>query len=201
MPKRPWRISGPKTKRVIRRSMYEHVQGTTVRFVEPKDLPTGCCALVGGENGSQRYTCTMKMTHVELTTEMRWVPAERAQVPVVKLLGYCMTHRPKKVEGGLLHLHNYIIRQINSSSNIEAKMKRMQNAMFVDVASPGSNRVHSIERSVFNTVSPDSNWGVNATTICGKTLKEAVVINNVDRKEDPGFSDCPACKDKKEVVA
>ena len=198
MKKRPWRTSGHKTKRVITRSMYDHVQGTTVRVLEPSMLPTGCCAIVGKIEGHP-YTCTMKMTHVELTTEMRFVPSEKAHIPVVKLLGYCKTHRPKNVDSGLIALHSLTIRKINGTTNVKAKLIKMQNAVFVDIASPGSSTIHAAERQGFHTVKPEANWGENIGTLCGKTLKEAVVITGTDRREDE-WRDCKVCLEQKEVV-
>jgi len=196
---RRMRVKAHQTKRVIRRSMFEHVQGTTVRFVEPEALPTGCCHLISSGDSSMPYPCTRTMTHVELLVEDRFVPQERGHVPVVKMLGYCKTHRPKRVEAGLVYLPSFIIKQVNGTSKTKAKMRRMTNALFVDVAAPGSSTIHAVSRTEFSTITPDANWGENADTLCGKNLKEAVVVTDKNRREDT-WKDCPVCAEKKTVA-
>lgn len=160
------RTKGPKGK-VRSRSMYEHVQGTTVRVLTNHQLPTGCCHLRDG------IPCTYRMSHIGMKIENAWVPEEQAKVPVVKLLGYCKSHRPKLVEVQLMPLNADLDKQLNGARNQKMRIKRMTNAAYTTVGT-GSQTVHLMDRTVADRTAK-KNKVVNANTACGKTLKQAVV--------------------------
>lgn len=189
---------GHRTKRVVVRSTFEHVQGTTVRFIEPSALPTGCCHLIRGDKNTVPYPCTKRMTHVEIKIEWRFQPEEKREAPVVKMVGYCKTHRPKRMEGVLLDLPTDIIRAVNGTSQTKAKMRRLENALYVDVVPEGGRRIHSALRSGV-TVEKGTNWTESPVTVlCERTLRTAIVPTPKERSD---FDVCPKCSSMKEVVS
>jgi hypothetical protein len=184
------------TRRVVRRSTFEHVQGSSVKVLENRDLPDGCCYLHESGNGSLPIPCTWTMTHVEMRVEWQWHPDLEEKTPRVKLLGFCKTHRPgRKVEGVLIELPHGLVKQINGRGQ-RAKMRRLESAMFVKVVPMTGSLAHLVLRSEVH-LSSGQRKVYGLTTVCEKKLKSAYVPT---AREERDYDDCPKCEQGKEVV-
>ena len=189
--RRPQSQSLHKTKRFVRRSMDEHVQGTTVRPVEVGDLPTGCCHLMPGN-----LPCTRRMTTVAFRVEWRWVPEEQDREQVVKMFGYCKTHRPKRVDGVTIDLPEDLIRKANGPKSQKARIRKMEEAMYIRVVPEGGTQSHLVDRLKFNPPMR-KNWTTDVPVLCGRRLKVGIAPTP---KELAAFSVCGKCEAAKEVV-
>jgi hypothetical protein len=195
-PRKAKRMTPPqrmhRTKRVVVRSLDEHVQGTTVRIIEPGDLPTGCCHLRDG-----LYPCTHRMVTVRFGVEWRFNPESREKAPVVKMFGFCKTHRPKRIADAVsVDLPEDIIKQVNGSKSQKARMRRMEEAMYLHVVPEGGTQSHLVDRHAFTPLAR-SNWAANVKVLCDRTLKVAIAPTP---KELRDFKGCQKCEVAKEVV-
>lgn len=180
------RVKGPKSK-VRTRHMHDGVQGTSVRVLDAKTLPTGCCVLRDG------IPCTYRMTHIDMKVEHMWLPSEQAEVPVVKVLGYCKSHRPKQRD--VVTLGHTLEKQLNGPRSQKARMKRMEDAMYVSVVPSGGTMKHSVSRDQKN-FRKDGRSFREVTAACGRTMKQSFIPNGKHQGKE-----CPKCVTAKSVVA
>lgn len=188
-----------RTKRVRTRSMHEHVQGDSVRIFESGDLPNGCSQLITSAKSTFPYPCTRRMSHVGVKIERRWVPEEQEFEHVVKLLGYCKTHRPKIISGVLLELTHDLEKVINGPRSQKARTKRAVDAMTIKVtASPTGALVHLTERT--NGPNKYDNRRDDVPTLCGRVIRRGYFPSPSDLRIME-VSDCGKCQEvKAEVV-
>jgi hypothetical protein len=194
------RTSAHRTKRVIVRSMYEHVQGETVKFMKAADLPKGCCHLVTSSNSTFPYPCTLRMTHVAMVVEQQFVPKENETVPVLKMKGYCRTHRPKRTD--VIELPRWLMREVNGPRGQKARIRRMEQAMYLKVVPSNGSNVHYVLRSSLTEEQTKQaktvEWVNGTTSICGKNIKDGYLPLPVEIRED--YGECASCLKMKEVV-
>lgn len=188
MPKLRHPLKQRKTKKVRVRNMYDHLQGDTVKAFTAKDLPTGCSQLKEGG-----YPCTARMSHVDVKFERMWVPSEQAEVQVLKIIGCCRTHR----SSAAIALPDDTAKTLNGPRSQKARIRRMEDAIYVRVVPNGGTRGHLTPRDAVRTVS-GSPWVTQAATLCGMTLKQAYLASAKEMRED--YDPCPKCDIKKEVI-
>jgi hypothetical protein len=185
--RRKLKVKGPKGK-LRTRSMHEGIQGTTVRMVEDKQLPTGCCVLKSG------IPCTYRMTHVEFKVERMWLPSEDAEVPVVRVLGYCKSHRPRNLE--VIALGHELERRLNGPRTQKARIRKMEEAQYVNVVPQGGVVKHRLDRLQLNRAIGTTSWAgwvkSPITTACGKSMKQGY-IPTLKEAQDDYPKDCPKC--------
>jgi hypothetical protein len=187
--RRNWMEGGkPKASKVKVKSMFEHVQGDTIRRLLPKDLPQGCCVL--SEDGRP---CTYMLTHIVMKiTQAIWSGDDQ---PNIIIEGYCKKHRPKKVDGAMLELPDRIKKVVNGGRQVRARIRRMEKAMYLNVIPSGGSLRHSTERFTMG----DSQWVQNVSTLCGKVLKKAYVPTPGEARDDYP-DECGKCAAARSVV-
>lgn len=180
MARRKLKVKGPKGK-LRTRNMYDGIQGTTVRLLDAKSLPTGCCVLRNG------IPCVFRMTHIDVKVERMWMPSEQAEVPVVKVLGYCKSHRPRNLE--VIALGADLEKQLNGPRTQKARMRRMEDAQYVSVVPSGGTVKHKVLRTDIVNFFKDGRSSHEVDSACGRTMKKSNIVgNNHDGK------DCPKCE-------
>lgn len=192
MARQKLRTKGPRSK-ARTRVMNERLADGTVRVLEGKDLPTGCCVTRKG------IPCTYRMEYVGLKVERRWQPETEALESVIKMLGYCKSHRPKLVTDNLLELPSDVSRKVNGPKSTKQRIKRMEDAMYVEVVPQGGAVKHLVERSEVKGL-PYSGWHRDmVTTLCGKRMKQAYVPTLAERRTEY-VKQCPKCHAAKTVA-
>lgn len=178
----------PKATKVKTKSMFEHVQGSTIRQLTAKDLPTGCSALHDG------IPCTFRMTHVGLRVHHAiWAGDDQ---PNLIFEGYCKTHRPRKVEGVLVELPERIQKEVNGGRSARSRLNRMEKAAFVQVVAEGGALLHYTYRTNMNAKN-GSNWMNSVPTLCEKTLKVGIIPTPSEAKD---LNVCRKCEAAKSIV-
>jgi len=187
MARRKLKVKGPKGK-LRTRNMYDGVQGTSVRVMDDKQLPTGCCVLRNG------IPCTYRMVNIEVKVERMWLPSEEAEVPVVKMLGYCKSHSPRFIT--TIALGHELERRLNGPRTQKARMKRMEDAMYVSVVPSGGSMKHSVSRDQTANFFKDGRSSHEVTAACGRIMKQSFIPNGKHSGKE-----CPKCVTAKSVVA
>lgn len=194
MARRSKAIKQHRTKRVRVRNANEHVQGTSVRTIEPDGLPTGCAQLVGAPVA---YPCTRLMAFVQAKFEQRWVPEEQEFERVFKLIGWCKTHRPRNITEGLLELPTGVSRVVNGPKSQRARIRRMEAARYIKVVPQGGSRMHDVDRSSAKLVG-GSQWVSYVDAACGMTIKRGYWPKPSEERD---YTECPKCVKAREVVS
>lgn len=183
MARRKLKVKGPKGK-LRTRNMYDGIQGTTVRAMDDKQLPTGCCVLRNG------IPCTYRMVNIEVKVERMWLPSEEAEVPVVKMLGYCKTHTPRFIP--TIALGRELERRLNGPRTQKARMRKQEDAMYVNMVPQGGVIKHKVLRSSL-TPGADAWYLFPVDTACGKHMKQGYIPSLKEAREEYP-KDCPKCE-------
>jgi hypothetical protein len=183
MPRRRGAIRKYRTKRVITRSIYDHIQGDSVKTVAANTLPSGCCALIKQEGAAMPFPCTRPVSHVEF---------EMVE-GILKLKGYCRTHKPKRVQ--ITELPKYLVDEVNVPTVQEAKIRRMEDAMYIRVVPASGSRMHLVGREEVKVL-PITQWVDNVSAACGKAIKRGYVPTPSEEAEYDG---CQKCQEVKSV--
>lgn len=190
-----------RTKRVRTRSMYENVQGDSVKLLEAADLPAGCSNLVTSAKSTFPYPCTKRMTFIGVKFERRWMPVVQEYELVAKVMGYCRVHRPRIVVGDLLELPDEVAKQVNGSKTQKARIRKMEDALYTEVVPGGGTTRHSVQREDIGMLGRGFEGFLRQPidTLCGLTLKSAYMPTAKEaRSEYP--KQCPKCLKAREVV-
>lgn len=185
-----------KTKRVIRRSMYEHVQGGTVRIVDDRDLPTGCAHLTGD---GLPIPCSGRMVAIEATTEFRFDPVEQQSRYVVKLIGWCKRHRPRIVQNVMMQLPEEMVKRLNGPKSQKARIRKQEEVMYTKVVSKTGSIIHLASREEVGQLYGSQKTVSDVTTACGKVVKRAYLISPTEIKAGE-YNHCVVCPERTKVV-
>jgi hypothetical protein len=171
--------------------MFENLQGDTVKTMSVWSLPSGCSELV--KSGEIQFTCLGRMTHVVFKVERRWMPKEQEYEDVARMIGFCKRHRPKGVTAEMVsvELTEAMVRKVNGPKSKRARMRRLEEAMFVRAVPTGGTKIHRVSKE---NAKMDFKKGraENVVTACEKTIRRVTLpsLAEITRK---GYTDCSLC--------
>jgi hypothetical protein len=179
------------TKLRVRQS---HDRSGTQRVIEPEDMPNGCSHVRDGN-----IPCTHRMSHIDVKMERRFVPEENEMQTVLKIIGYCKTHRPKTT-ARVMELPPDLDRILNGPRSARQRMKRMENAMYIYVVPRGGVIRHSaLRESLYGRHMLLKEWVGPVEALCGKRMTRGYVPSLQESREDYPKT-CGKCDSMRKVV-
>jgi len=136
--------------------------------------------------------CTHTMTHVEFRIEWQWHPEIQEKVPQVKMVGYCKSHRPRRIEGALVTLPHWIVKEVNGRGQ-KSKIRRLEAALYVKVVPITGSLAHTIKRSDVH-LAPGSQKIANVVGLCGRKIRSGYVPKVREQRDYANCSKCESWK-------
>ena len=132
------------------------------------------------------YPCTRPVT---------WV-AFAIDDGVMKVKGYCRTHKPRRIPMAT-ELPPRLVKEVNGSRSRKARIRKMEDSMFIRVVPSSGWRMHLVLREQVKIL-PTQQWVEDVTGACGKVIKRGYIPTPQEERED--YDQCAKCNEAKVVV-